>query len=106
MASTTKRTRVPPERRASLDGPYTPGGPAILTLTIGREQLGYFLYRLTSDFGRCFRLEKFRTQGEEVYDISLDLEHRRHGCECKGWLRWNRCKHVAALLELVNRGLL
>src|SRR5262245_20591489 len=73
--SSTERTRAQPERRASLGGPYTRGGPAILTLNIGKEQFHYFLYRLRADFGRGFRLEKFRTQGEEVYDVSLDLEH-------------------------------
>jgi hypothetical protein len=27
-------------------------------------------------------------------------------CECLGWLRWGRCKHVAGLLALTGRGLL
>ena len=39
-----------------------------------------------------------------------DLYHVRVGrpedtaCECMGFLRWDRCKHIAALAALIKKG--
>ncbi|MGL6096779.1 MAG: SWIM zinc finger family protein, partial [Fimbriiglobus sp.] len=52
-------------------------------------------------------------RGFAVHRLGLGtLYHVRVGspadcsCECLGFLRWDRCKHVLGLRELIRRGLL
>ena len=75
--------------------------------TIGDEINGVAILR------RCFRLTKIRTEQEEgeptQYDLLIDTdpvdpEQPQHSCECRGFLRWNHCKHTDALAELIRRG--
>ena len=68
----------------------------------------YWLRRIGSDFGDGFELTKFtpsvRGDGDEQYHVHLSNEG--HTCECKGFLRWGRCKHVDALVCLREQGLI
>jgi hypothetical protein len=87
------------------------GGYALL-MTIGTgekaERFGYFVHPIPADFGLGFHFEKFSTDQEEgeppEYDVNIDLQHGRHTCECKGFQRWNHCKHISSLLSLIQRG--
>jgi len=93
-------------------------GTLELTIPSGRkvETFGYYAEPLPTDFGgrfRCFRLTKYRTQQHPdepaAYDVLLDLEpddpdRPGHSCECLGWLRWGKCKHVASLAALHRQG--
>jgi hypothetical protein len=75
-----------------------------ITMTHGRRVLpvDYFLHRLPSDFGTAFRLVKLL--GEHAgYDVLLSPDGR-HSCECDGFLRWGRCKHILSLLDLLAQG--
>ncbi len=73
----------------------------VLTLTVDGKAKDYDLERLGSDFGDCFRLsERVGHPDAEcnVYDVCLDDSGSR--CECLGYLRWGKCKHVESLCAL------
>jgi hypothetical protein len=99
-APRTKARPKPPRYarwlRKSADG----GG--ILTLTVGKLTTDYLCTPLAADYGTAFRLEKFASQGGEVYDVNLDPEHGRCSCDCLGMLRWGHCKHIDSLLALTG----
>jgi hypothetical protein len=62
---------------------------------------------LDCQFGqRAFTLKKVGTNADpgEEYDILLDGADR--SCTCLGFARWSRCKHVAGLQALSDRGLI
>jgi hypothetical protein len=62
----------------------------------------YLITRISSDFGIAFLLEKMGGGDEHRYHICLDGEHGT--CECKGFTRWARCRHVEALRALTAAG--
>jgi hypothetical protein len=62
----------------------------------------YYVRAIPSDFGRAFRWEKFSVEGGETYHVCLDGETA--SCECKGFERWGRCKHVSCALALIASG--
>jgi hypothetical protein len=99
----TKRTRAQPQRFIGLILAPFGGNPGVVRITVGKEVNDYLLQSLPSDFGRAFRLTKQEEDGES-YDVMLSGEHS--SCECKGWLRWKRCKHRDSLQALRQRGLI
>ena len=82
------------------------GKNGVLSITQDGETVPYFIDRIGSDFGDGFELTKFsgavRGDGDERYHVHLSEEG--HACECKGFLRWNRCKHVGAVVALRKAG--
>jgi hypothetical protein len=59
-----------------------------------------------ADFqGQAYRLTKLSPveDGEEATYHVL-LSRQGHACECQGFLRYDRCKHVEGLLALVQAG--
>jgi hypothetical protein len=73
----------------------------------GQEAIDYLTKVLDCQFGqRAFTLKKVGTnagRGEE-YDILLDGANS--SCTCLGFARWSRCKHIAGLQVLSDRGLI
>jgi hypothetical protein len=75
----------------------------VVQITVGKETAAYFITILQTDFGRGYRLEKIDPTGAaEKYDVHLDAGRR--SCECKGFLRWSRCKHADGVAALVAAG--
>ena len=100
----SRKHMPPPPRSASLA--TLSNGRTVLWLRQGEESRAYALEVLSSDFGAAFRLTK-ADDGDghaEEYDVLLDTEHKFHTCECRGFLRWQHCKHVDSLLALVKSG--
>src|SRR5438093_1223546 len=91
-APRVKPAPAAPARTIRLALAPLPSSPGVVTITAGRRTADYLLSRLPSDFGEAFRLEKFPPQGGEVYHVLLSGDGAR-SCECKGFLRWGRCKH-------------
>jgi hypothetical protein len=101
-----------PARFLRLIQPFDQDGKnAELSITIKKgnrtDIFRYWLDRIPSDWGMAFLVEK---QGDgsrenEEYHVLLDGENG-HSCECKGFLRWDHCKHVEGLLALRAQGLL
>jgi hypothetical protein len=106
--STSARQRKPrpkPERRIRLCMKPEGAAPGVIRISIGKDAHDYFLTELPADFGRGFRLEKIGTDGEPIaYAVNIDGDKRT--CECKGFGRWQRCKHVDGLAALLAAGLL
>jgi hypothetical protein len=76
---------------------HLPSG-LVLGLTCGKDTTFYGLRTLDHGFGEAaFRLDKAERGGVagEVYDVLID--GARSSCECMGFLRWKRCKHVGVL---------
>jgi hypothetical protein len=95
------------------------GNPGVLEIRITSgvrvprtEVFEYLVFPLAADFGRAFRLDKFRDAGdEEQTSYSVNLDGPRSTCECTGFLRHGMeanggkgCKHIAGLQTLVNFG--
>jgi hypothetical protein len=99
------RPRVKPPLTARLNLPPSPAGPGLLALAHGKAEANhYYLWPLSSDYGTAWRVEKYATEGDEVYDVSLTPDGDT--CECLGFLRWGHCKHTAGLRALTEAGLL
>jgi hypothetical protein len=78
----------------------------LLTLTGKRCHCRYRLSEFPADAGRGFCLEKIDAgsdKTEEHYSV-LIAPHGNHICECRGHLRYGACKHVAAVLALIENG--
>jgi hypothetical protein len=76
----------------------------VLEIDNGKQTDLYHLWRVPSDWGVAWRLDKL---GEEAsYHVCLDPVERRHECECPSFLRWRECRHVESLLMLHEQGTL
>lgn len=78
-----------------------------LHLRVDGVETGYWLDALAHQMGahvRCFRLAKIvpPADGADHYDVVVGPSGAQ--CECRGFLRWGRCKHVQALRVLIERG--
>jgi hypothetical protein len=93
-----------PERAIRLVRPTTRDGVGVFLVRTGRLCTYYAVHEIPCDIGG---------RGFEVHRLGLGyLYHVRVGgaqdcsCECLGFLRHGRCRHVLGLLALVKRGLL
>jgi hypothetical protein len=82
---------------------HTMPGFVRLTVRRGRKvrDTDYQLSRVPSAFGRGFKLVKLLGE-HDVHFVNLD--GARSSCECLGFLRHGRCKHVKGLADLVAEG--
>jgi hypothetical protein len=100
-----RQPRAKPARHIRLVVPLYGGeGPGVVRIAVeGQAPCDYLVRRLPSDFGTAaFSLAK--VGGNEQYAVLIDGADS--SCECKGFLRWSKCKHVDGLTALVARGLL
>jgi hypothetical protein len=116
-AAATTSTRSAPRRKAParsvaiLEQPTkdTDGWGAI-RLTVGQESATYLCRFIPCQLGEGIlglELEKLAEDLggiEETYHVALDPLQSMHQCECKGFLRHNRCKHVDGVAKLVELG--
>src|SRR6516225_4015227 len=98
-----RKPRPKPARSIRLAvPPNAEGRNGILVITVGKQTDQYFVSRVPSDFGRGFCLEKIGDAENTAYHVNLSAE--RNTCECKGWCRWQHCKHADGLAALVAAG--
>jgi hypothetical protein len=103
MNATTKRARVKPARSIRLVVPLNDQGEnGLLRITVGKDTADYFLTRIPADFGTAFRLEKVGEEDATAYHVNLNGQQST--CECKGFTRWNHCKHADGLAALSAAG--
>jgi hypothetical protein len=99
-----RQPRPKPQHHARLSAPVPGSDYRIMDIADGRGLTCYFVLPLPSDFGSCYRLEKFtcHRRGDEPssYDVCLGEGHT--SCEC--WLRWGHCRHLEALVALGRAG--
>jgi hypothetical protein len=100
---TTSHRRVKPARSIRLCVKPVSNCAGVVRITVGKEQADYFLTEIPTDFGRGFLVEKIAVSGEPVsYHVNIDGDKRT--CECKGYLKWGRCKHGDGLAALIAAG--
>jgi hypothetical protein len=100
----TRKPRPKPERFVRLVVPPV-DGPGHVIITVGKESTDYTLERLESPLGNAFCLTKCSPvpDGEETtYNVLLAANGNR--CDCKGFARWDRCKHADSLAVLLAHG--
>jgi hypothetical protein len=96
-----RRARVKPTRTVQLLLPTFEGNAGVIRLRVGDETADYLVQPIGSDFGDGFRLTKLDPWGDSApYDVHLSNDGHACSCECKGFLRWSRCKHVHGLAAL------
>ena len=102
--TTTTKSRKTTKQQPRIAKLMQLGNVQVLALTCGKETTFYQLETLLADAGKGFRLVKADCGNgpEETYDVHLDGQ--RSTCECKGFLRWNHCKHVESLTALSAAG--
>jgi hypothetical protein len=104
---TTARNRRPagkPERFACWAARLACGAGLLRLREAGAEAAHYFVSTLPADYGRGFQVEKLGPDGRVVETYHVNLNGRQSLCECKGWLRWQHCKHLEALTALIDHG--
>jgi hypothetical protein len=93
-----------PQRVIRLYRPPDENGVGVFRITAGGRSQFYTLREIPCEIGgRGFAVHRLGMG--TVYHVRVgapaDCE-----CECLGFLRWGRCKHVLGLRELVRQGLL
>jgi hypothetical protein len=95
-----RKARPKPERFVRLCVKPQNGTAGVLRIRVGKEESDYLLTEIASDFGRGFKLEKIGLEANgEAYHVNLDAKNKT--CECKGFLRWQHCKHADSLAALI-----
>ena len=74
-------------------------GTRTLTLRVGKQATDYDLLEVGADGGRGYELTK---ADGTVYHVCVD--GLASCCDCRGFDRWGRCKHVDSLAALVRAG--
>ncbi len=114
--STQSRKPVKPSRHVRLVSAPTPARPVgLLAITVGNAPTSYLIESVPADFGSAFALTKLvmaevepgvrEQQVECVYHVHFDAT-LGDSCDCRGFIRWHRCKHRDAVAELLRRGVL
>lgn len=80
----------------------------VIRITVGGESAEYDLVELDCGLSgaSAYRVEKRVPAGECAASYDVLVEHGSHGgqCECLGFLRHGRCRHLDGLRALVARG--
>jgi hypothetical protein len=101
-----RTARRKPERRIRVleqPGPDTDGWAAI-AITVGKQSDTYLLHTIPTDFDGALAFEVEKLDNDlatvEQYHVLLADEPKETSCECKGFLRWGRCKHADGIAAL------
>lgn len=80
------------------------GAPGVFAISEGRKLSFYYYQEVPSDIGgRGFSVLRIGTTA--VYHVRIGSIGETT-CECMGFLRQGRCKHILALQALLKEGLL
>ena len=69
----------------------------------GKAEDRYVASPVDADFGAGYRVEK-AGDPESDYHVLLADAPGSHSCECLGFCRYGRCRHVSSLLALRAAG--
>jgi hypothetical protein len=114
--ATQVRRRRKPDRRIELTQPPKPDAPGVAVITLGGQAQAYTVTPLPCQFGAAaFRVGKVELvpteaneppQPRETARYAVHLDGAQSRCTCRGFCRWQRCKHVDGLTVLRQRNLL
>jgi hypothetical protein len=100
----SRKPRPKPARFVRLCVRPAGTAPGVVRITVGHESTDYFLFTMSRDFGRGFRLEKIGVEGkDEHYHVRLG---NKPECDCKGHTHHGHCKHADGLAALIAAGTL
>jgi hypothetical protein len=104
LAGKPARGSKRPERFVSWAARLACGAGLLRLREAGSAPHHYFVSALSADFGRGFLVEKVGPAGQVVETYHVNVNGQQSLCECKGWLRWQHCKHVESLAALIDHG--
>lgn len=95
----------------------SPGMPVMVDIEKGKgiyDTSTYYASMVPADYGVGIKFEKIWDGRDFVLDddedkirfVNIDDETGDNTCECKGFLRWGKCRHIQASLKLIESGLL
>lgn len=94
--------RWPATRSIRLIRSPGPTGVGVFRIDAGGRAQFYTFCEIRCEIGgRGFAVHRLGLG--TVYHVRVG-EPEDCSCECLGWLRWGRCKHVAGLLALIRAG--
>ena len=94
----------PKTRTVRIARPPGADGVGVFCIEIGGKAQFYTFLEIRCDIGgRGFAVHRLG-QGE-LYHVRVGAPEDT-SCECMGFLRWGRCKHVASLAALIKKGAL
>ena len=97
------RQRRPHERSVKVLITPCPGQPSIfIRITQDGEAAHYWVDPMPSDWGLAYRVEKPGFEGDDRYDVLLEIEG--DSCTCPGHTYGGYCRHVDALRALHTQG--
>jgi hypothetical protein len=95
-------TKTAPARTIRLVRSPETDGVGVFCITVGGKSQFYTIYEIGCEIGG---------RGFAVHRLGMgNLYHVRihppidSSCECLGFLRWGRCKHVLGLTALIEQG--
>jgi hypothetical protein len=98
-----RKPRLKPARYISLRVKPADGSTGVVRIRVGTEQADYFLAEFAADFGRAFLVEKIGLEVKDgPYHVNIDGDKRL--CTCKGFAKYNYCRHADGLAALVAAG--
>lgn len=105
----TKAPRQRSQRNIRLIQPFDAEGKnAEVCITVTRggkaEEFFYWIDKIPSDWGMAFLVEKQGDGSEENPEYHVLLDSGGSSCDCKGFSRWDHCKHVEGILALKAAG--
>ena len=101
---TQRRPRVKPVRTVRVAVKPSEVNPsAIIIIREPKHSDHYQVTPIPADFGTAYQVVKFMELDEPTYHVHL-ADDGTFRCECKGFCRWNHCKHGEALLALRKAG--
>jgi hypothetical protein len=90
---------------------WTPGDTrtgGLLVIDTDRTRVIYTVTEFETDWsgvGLHFEKASLGTDREETgYDVFCSRNGQDRSCSCKGFTRWNTCKHVDSALALIANG--
>lgn len=113
---TTHTTALPATKSAKHGGQvrFTPTGgddgphAGCLVIDLGRTVTAYLVTEFPTGFpGRGFHLSKL-TEGSDAecdsYDVFCGQNGQDRSCDCKGFTRWNHCRHEVSVRVCIGNG--
>jgi hypothetical protein len=91
-----------PTRTIALVRPPDRRGIGVFCIAAGKKSQFYTFREIPCEIGgRGFAVH--RLGRGNLYHVRVN-QPDDSSCECMGFLRWGRCKHVAGLAALIERG--
>jgi len=98
-----RKPRAKPARAVGIAVRPSDVNPFFVPRIAEGKKLDYYTAKpIPSDWGTAFEMTKLSSGQEEPYHVGLAGADST--CDCKGLLRWQKCRHVEGLTALAKAG--